>query len=66
MWFDNLEQESSDFKEIKEIYEQLVEHPESDHYHGEKWLKDQHDSITNVQANDLSKEEVVKVDKFVD
>ena len=54
MWFDHLEQESSDFKEIKEIYDQLVEHPEADHDHSEKWLKDQHDRITNAQANELS------------
>jgi len=65
MWFDNLEQESSDFKEIKEIYDQLVEHPEAGHYHSEKWLKDQHDNITNVKANELSNQDAEKVDRFL-
>ena len=55
MWFDHLEQEISDYKEIKEIYEMLKANPEPGRMNAEMYLKQQHAYFEQMKDEDISK-----------
>ena len=47
IWYDKLEQESEDFKEIKDLYDKMVAKAAPNQLHSESVLKRDHDTLVH-------------------